>query len=208
MRHIPSRLSERRVRGPDRVRHRVMTAQHHDLYTDGRPRGLERDNRGINRECASVRRKQRDARILRHMEECLRRRAVGIRTGQAAALGLGNKARQLKPSRFAVFKYNHKLSLIIARQQHETRMLIRVHLELAREIVAERARLGVVKVAGAHLVALLLVGQDQNLGCVRRIKRLEQAVALLELVIRARAVGLFRVSLIFIFSKNVFGLSP
>ena len=65
MRHIPSRLGERRVRGPNRVGHRMMTAQHHDLHTDGRPRGLERDNRGINRECASVRRKQRDARILR-----------------------------------------------------------------------------------------------------------------------------------------------
>ena len=115
---------------------------------------------------------------------------VGVGAGELAAVGGGLIGLHLHPCGLAVFKEEEKRAAVVPGEDGIDHVLTAVHLQLAGEILAQDAGLGVIKLPKAGLVDLAAVGEEHDLGVGGGLKALAEAVALLELLLAAHAQGL------------------
>ena len=97
---------------------------------------------------------------------------------------------QLHPGRLAVVEEKQQVGGIVPRGAGPDELLLRVHAQFGGQIVPQHAGLGVVEVGQPGLVALLPVGEHQQLVPVDALPLEVRAVPLLVLLFRAHAQGL------------------
>ena len=132
----------------------------------------------------------RQLEVLPHQEGRRQGRLVGVGPGELLPAGLGLVGGQLHPRHLAVGKDKQQLPGVVPGGTGPHHPLLRVHGQLGGQVVAQDAGLGVVEVGHAGLVALLLVGEHQQLVPVGALPAEPGAVSLLVLLVAGHPQGL------------------
>ena len=118
------------------------------------------------------------------------RALIRVCPGQALASRLRLIPGEFYPGRLAILEEKQQISAVVAGDAGPDKALALVEAQLGGKVVAQYAGLGVVEVAHTGLIALLLVGKDQQLVPIAALPGEKGTVALLVLLLRAHAQGL------------------
>ncbi len=115
---------------------------------------------------------------------------IAVGPGELAPPGLGLVGGQLHPGGLAVVEEEQQVGGVVPRGAGPDKPLVRVHAQLGGQVVPQHAGLGVVEVGQPCFVALLRIGEHQQLVGVGPLPLEEGAVPLLVFLFAAHPQGL------------------
>ena len=145
--------------------HGVGLFQGHHLDPLGGPGGLDRDAVGLQQQGPALGGVEDHLFLLpfRQEEDVLQGALVGVSPGELLPAGYRLVAGQGDPGRLAVFEEEEEVAGVVPCQASPEDGLPLLHLQLGGEVVPQDAGLGVVEVPDEGLVALLPVGEEEEL---------------------------------------------
>ena len=170
--------------------HLVLGLHRHHPHPLGVPGGFRGEGGGVEHHAPPVAGAHRHLLILGQQAGGHQGEPVAVGPGELAPPGLGPVGGQLHPGGLAVAEEKQQVGGVVPRGAGPDEFFLRLHSQPGGEVVPQQAGLGVVEVGQAGFVALLLVGEHQQLVPVGPLPLEAGAVPLLVLLLPAHAQGL------------------